>query len=105
MIFWRGWGILVFFIPFLWIFILIAVALGSGAYEPDPVKAAVDIDRMFALAFVLAAATVFPIARYRERTAPKRDDFMFIPMKYWTWVLTVVALGFLVASFFATGNS
>jgi hypothetical protein len=93
MLFWRGWGILVFFRPFVWIFILLGVLLGSGS-QPDPAKAAAAVDRMFALAFALSAATVLFIARYRERTAPKRDDFMFIPMKYWPWLLGVAALGF-----------
>lgn len=100
--FWRGWGITVFFIPFVWIFILVGVMLGMDYYEPDPVKAAAATYRMFALAFALAAVTLFLIMRYRTRVAPDRDDFMFIPMKYWTWIVAVGAIGLYGASFFAT---
>ncbi len=103
MLFWRGWGILVFFIPFLWIFILIGVLIGSGAYEPDPVKAAAGTDRLFAFAFALASASVFLIVRYRARKGLNYDDFMFIPMKYWPWLLGLAALALVVASFVAVG--
>jgi hypothetical protein len=103
MLFWRGWGILVFFVPFLWIFILAGVLIGSGAYEPDPVKASAAIDRLFALAFALAGASVFLIVRYRARKGINYDDFMFIRMKYWAWLLGLVALGLVVASFVAVG--
>jgi hypothetical protein len=32
-IFWRGWGVLVFFVPFVWIFILVGVMIGWDYYE------------------------------------------------------------------------
>lgn len=103
MLFWRGWGIAVFLIPFLWIFILIGVMAGAGYYEPDSVKAAAAVDRLFALAFALSGVSVFLIVRYRARKGRNYDDFMFIPMKYWPWLLGLVTLGFVVASFVATG--
>jgi hypothetical protein len=102
--FWRGWGILVFFVPFVWIFILVGVMIGWDYYEPDPAKAAAMAYRLVALALALATVTLWAISRYRSRVAPSRDEFTFIPMKYWTWVVAAGALAAVVASFFATGS-
>ena len=55
MLFWRGWGVLVFIVPFAWIFVLIGVTIGMDYHEPDPGKVAVMIYRLGALAFALAA--------------------------------------------------
>ena len=100
MLFWRGWGILVFVVPFAWIFVLIGVVIGMDYHEPDPGKVAVMIYRLGALAFALAAVTLLAVERYRSRAAPGADDFAFIPMTYWPWLVTAGALGLFVASFF-----
>jgi hypothetical protein len=114
MIFWRGWGILVFIVTFAWMFIAIGLMISSGSYEPDEAKAAADIDRLFALCLILSAASVFFMARYRDKTpskvfdsatgqthlVPHVDEFMFIRMKYWTPILVAFAIGMFVRSFF-----
>jgi len=114
MLFWRGWGILVFVVTFAWIFILIGFMIASGYHEPDAAKAAAYTDRLFAQAFLLSAVTVFFLARHRENTpvkvvdpatgqtlwVPKIDDFMFIRMKYWAYVLAAGAAAMFIKSYF-----
>jgi len=98
---WRGWGHLVFFVPFAWIFVLVGVLIGSNYHEPDEAKAMVY--RAGALALALAAVTLWIISHYRSRVAPDRDEFSFIPMKYCTYAIAAGALAAFVTSFFATG--
>lgn len=114
MIFWRGWGILVFAVTIAWMFIAIGMMISTGSYEPDEAKAAADIDRLFALSLILSAASVFFLARYRDKTPGKivdpatgethlvthADEFMFIRMKYWTHILVAFSVGMFIKSFF-----
>ena len=114
MIFWRGWGILVFIVTFAWIFIAIGIMISTGSYEPDEAKAAADIDRLFALSLILSAASVFFLAQYRDKNPskvsdpatgqiyliPHADEFMFIRMKYWTHILVAFSVGMFIKSFF-----
>ncbi len=99
-VFWRGWGILVFFIPVVW---LIAVLLGvvlSEWHEPDTLKAMAMIYRLCAAAIAAATVNLWLIVRYRERTAPGVDSFIFVPMRYWTYVVALFVPILLVLSFF-----
>ncbi len=115
MIFWRGCGWFVFFGTFAWIFVLMIIVMsGPNSYQPDKVKAAMETDQLFGLAFALSALSVFIIARYRESRPrkvtdpatgeisllPRIDEFMFIRMKYWTYVLVAAAVGMFIKSFF-----
>jgi len=100
MIFFRGWGSLVFFVPFIWIFILVGIMIGTGTYEPDAAKLNVMMYRGAALALTLSAVTLWFICNYRSRVAPGRDEFSFIPMKYWTWVVLAGAVVVLALSYF-----
>lgn len=114
MIFWRGWGILVLCVWVVWICISVGIMISAGSYEPDEVKAAADTDRLFALSLILSAATVFFLARYREKRpgkfvdpgtfqdhlVPHTDEFMFVPMKYWTHILAAFSVGMFIKSFF-----
>lgn len=100
MLIWRGWGHLVFFVPFAWIFVLIAILIGSNYYEPDEAKVEAMIYRTGALALALATVTLWVISRYRSRVAPGRDEFCFIPMEYFTYVISAGAVAAFVASFF-----
>ncbi len=100
MIFFRGWGSLVFFVPFFWIFVLVGVGIGTGYYEPDAAKLTVVMYRGAALALALSTATLWGICRYRSQVAPGRDEFSFIPMRYWTWVALAGAFVVFALSFF-----
>jgi hypothetical protein len=114
MLFWKGWGILVFVATFGWLFLLMGIMIAMDSHEPDASKAAADTDLLFALAFILAATTVFFLARYREDTPregvdprtgqieriPHEDEFMFIPMKYWTYFLAACSAYMFIRSFF-----
>ncbi len=112
---WKGWGWLVFFGTFAWLFAISGLIIGTDFfYEPDKAKAAALTERMFAIGFALSAMSVFLVARYRGSrfrkfvdpgsgqtfSIPNVDEFMFIRMKYWTPVLAVVAVGLLIRSFF-----
>ena len=114
MIFWRGWGILVFLVTFGWIFLLIGIMIATEYHEPDEAKGAAVTDLIFALALILSAASVFLLTRYRDNTpgkvvdpatgeihlVPHADEFMFIPMKYWTYVLVAFSAWMFIRSFF-----
>jgi hypothetical protein len=114
MIFWRGWGISVLYVWVAWMLVVFGIMIAAGSYEPDEAKAAAYADRVFALWFALSAASVFFLARYRERTprkvvdpttnqsslVPHADDFMFIRMKYWTHILAAGSLWMITKSFF-----
>ena len=103
-VFWRGWGILVLFVPLAWIFLLIGIMIGWGSYEPDPQKAEAFTYRLFGLALLLAALTLQIIVRYRSRVAPGQDAFTFVPMKYWTSVVAVGAAVLFALSFFPSSR-
>ncbi len=99
-LFWRGWGILVLFVPIAW---LIAVLLGivvSEWHEPDTVKAMAAICRLGAAGLAAATVNLWLVARYRERVAPGADTFIFIPMKYWIYVVALFVPVLLILSFF-----
>ncbi len=114
MLFWRGCGILVLIITFAWIFVLIGVMIATESHDPDPIKAAAFVDRLFAMAFLLSSASVFLLARYRENRPakvvdpatyethliPHIDEFMFIRIKYWGYVLIAASIYMFVRSFF-----
>ena len=114
MLFWRGWGILVFVVTFAWIFILIGITIAAESHEPDESKAAAFTDRLFAVSLILSAATVFLLARYRDnrpgkvvdpatyetRLVPHVDEFMFIRMKYWAHILAALSIAMFIKSFF-----
>lgn len=117
MLFWRGWGICVFVVTFAWIFILIGIMIASGSHDPDAVRAAIFVDNLFALSFILSAVTVFFLVRYRENRPvklvdpatgqthwfPHTDEFMFIRMKYWTHILAALSVAMVIKSFFEKG--
>jgi hypothetical protein len=114
MLFWKGWGILVFIVTFAWMFIVIGIMIATGFHEPDEAKAAAATDLLFALSFILSASSVFLLARYRDNTpreivdpttgqthpVPHVDEFMFIRMKYWTHILAACAVGMFIKSLF-----
>jgi len=97
---WRGWGILTFFMPFIWIFILVGIAIGMDYHQPDPDLATAAVVRMFALALALSVASLYFIVRYRERVAPGVDHLIYVPTRYWNWLFAAGAVVLLVLSFF-----
>jgi hypothetical protein len=114
MLFWRGWGFWVYGITFGWMFILIGIMIATGSHEQDAAKAAAFTDRLFGLSFILSALSVFLLSRYRNNTPhqkidpstgrvdliPNHDEFMFIPMRYWTYLLAVISGCAFIKSFF-----
>jgi hypothetical protein len=114
MLFWRGWGILVFIITFALIFLAIGIMIASGVHEPDEAKATAYVYRLFALCLILSAVCVFFLARYRDNRphkifdpatgethlVPHTDEFMFIRMKYWTHILVAFSAFMFIKSFF-----
>lgn len=99
-VFWRGYGILVLFVPLFALFGAVLLMVALGYHEPDEAKAAAMIYRMGAAALAVSTGILWAVVRWRERVAPGVDEFTFIPMKYWTPVIGLCALAALVASFF-----
>ncbi len=94
MLFWRGWGISVALFFLLWIAAGVGLLIGSGSYEPDQTKVAMGIQWGLAVVLALTAASVFATAAWRRRRVPSgHDDFMFLPLEFWPYILVVIALG------------
>lgn len=112
LIFWEGKGWTVPLIMFGWVFVMIGVAIATGPAEGDP-KAAANTDRFFAIAFALSAATVFFMDQRRKNRRQQaasvdtgeagamapRDSFMFIALKYWSYIFAAIAVYFIGHSF------
>lgn len=118
LLFWRGIGWAVPLIMFGWIFALIFVMIATQGPEADP-NADATVARLFGLAFLLSAGTVFYLAwrrTHRPRVTDEPtsetvlvremvpvqqgDHFMFVPLKYWAYLFAAVAVWFLASSFF-----
>jgi len=114
MLFWKGWGFWVYGITFGWLFILIGIMIAIDSHDPDAAKAAAFTDQLFGLSFMLSALSVFVLSRYRDNTPHQKidpstgsidlihnhDEFMFIPMRYWSYILAVISAVFFIRSFF-----
>ena len=101
MIFFRGWGWIVFFAPLL----IWTILLFLSSDHKDVLPSNFDIVAYWAgaLALALTAVLLWFISRYRSRVvAPGHDHFSYIPLKYWVYVLAAAAVGVYIASFFAT---
>jgi hypothetical protein len=105
-IFWRGWGIHVFYLFCFWMLAAIIFAVLSGFHEPDPLKAALDVQWGLAGIFLGYAASVYALARYRKRhpqmiadpqtgntmPVPHIDDLYGIKLDIWPYILGAIAL-------------
>lgn len=112
LIFWRGRGWLVPVIMFGWLFVATGFAIATAPKNGDP-NAAAHVDLLFAVVFVASAVTVYlmdrrttarivPIADAvpgEAHRAVPRDHFMFIPVKYYTWLFLAIAIFLAVKSF------
>lgn len=109
---WKGWGLAVMLLTILWLFIVVGafVVIGSvypdSFYTPDKAEADAMAWRMIATCFALSAASVLLVSRHRNLLRQKApdavppDEFMHLPLRFWPYILAVVALGMLVRSFF-----
>jgi len=111
-LFWRGWGLAVFWTFLFWMIAGIVLAVMAGPYQPDPVKAGLEVQWGFAGMFAVHAASVFLLALYRrshplkvvdpatQKTVlvPHVDDFMFIRFDLWPYILLAIAAVFAVSS-------
>ena len=124
MIYWTGWGIWIFVIAMLDIFVLTGIMI---AYV-DPIKELLPIPTMsgdrfsaifLAMWLLLSAVTTYPLVWHRARSGieatdpqtgrkhlvPHDDSFMFIRMKYWPTIFLVLAVVAFIASFFVSAES
>lgn len=111
-VFWRGWGWTIPLIMFGWIFVAVGYVIATAPPGGNP-NAAKDTDRLFALVFVLSAATVYLLDSWRRRGSTpvvdpatgetilikNADHFMFIPAKYYPWVFLAIAVYMMAKSF------
>lgn len=114
-IFWRGWGIGVFFLFLFWMIAAILLAVFSGHYEPDPDKAALEVQWGLAGMMLAYALSVLALARYRKShpqmmedpatgktiAVPHVDDLYGIRLDFWPYIL--VAIAAIVAILTASG--
>jgi hypothetical protein len=111
LIFWRGKGWLVPVILIGWVFVAVGFAIATAPDAGDP-DAGAHVDLLFAVVFVVSAITVYLMdRRTRARILPiadavpgephlavYHDHFMFLPVKWYTWV-------FLAGAVFMAGKS
>jgi hypothetical protein len=112
---WSGWGWTAFYIPIALLFAVFGFVIFAGVYEPDPHKSDQLLDLVIALWMLLSAAAIFAVDRWREGKARwvaaesvgpfiktrRNDTFLWITLSFWPYVFLVIALGAVVASFFA----
>jgi hypothetical protein len=108
MVHWRGWGLSVFLLFVFWVWAGIVLLIALSPYEPDKHKAAIDSDWAFAGLFALHAMSVWAVVAYRRRSLQRRappalitvesrlpgDEFAFVPLIYWPYILLAVMLAF-----------
>jgi len=124
LIFWKGWGLSVMLVTVLWFFAVFGTLVAidgiypDSLYTPDKAKAVAYAWRLVALTFSLSAASILLVSRHRirkiaraagtmTREAPavsQPDEFMFIPLKYWPYILAACSLGALVRSLITLGS-
>ncbi len=104
-IFWRGWGIWVFILFCFWMIAGILIAVFSGHYEPDPDKAALDVQWGLAAIMLAYALSVQALAHYRKThpfmsedpetgritPIPHVDDLYGIRLDIWPFILGAIA--------------
>ena len=93
----------------------IVVAVASGTYEPDPLKASLDVQWGMAGMFLAYTLSVHALARYRKNhpqmvtdpqtgntaPVPHVDDLYGVRLDIWPWILGAITL--LVAGLTAFG--
>jgi hypothetical protein len=104
-IFWRGWGIAVFFLFCFWMIAAIVFAVASDFHEPDPHQASLDVQWGLAGMFLAYALSVHALARYRKNhplmvtdpqtgntaPVPHVDDLYGIRLDIWPYILGAIA--------------
>ena len=111
--FWKGWGISVFVLFVFWVWVGIGLLVGFSPYEPDKHKAMMDVEWAFAGLFALHALSVWAVVQYRGRRVARAmepsvvmaepillDEFMFVPLVYWPYILFAVVVLFAGAATF-----
>ncbi|MBS0517186.1 MAG: hypothetical protein JSR90_00755 [Proteobacteria bacterium] len=96
---WRGWGILALFVPLVWFLVPIFGFVIFQVYEPDSVKVTASFLRLEAAAQAAAALTLWLVTRYRAHAPAGADHFLFVPLRFWTWLIGLIAVVAFVASF------
>lgn len=123
-IFWTGWGIWLFVVAMLDIFLMVGIMIALDSYNKELLAIYMNSgDQSFAIFLatwlLLSAATTYPLVWYRSRSGieaadpqtgrkylvPHDDSFMFIRMKYWPSIFVALALVAFIASFFVSAES
>jgi hypothetical protein len=99
MLVWRGWGISVALFFLLWIVLGVGWAIGSGYHQPDAVRASLTIQWGLAAIVLLTALSVLAASLWRRaKVPPGHDEFMYLRLEFWPYILAVIALGVAVAT-------
>lgn len=81
----RGWGLMVLIVPFACIFVMIALVIAFGHYEPNLAKAGAIADRTIGSGLLLGAAALWLVSHHRNAIAPRRDSLNGVPMGYFSY--------------------
>jgi hypothetical protein len=112
MITWRGWGVSVFYLLLFWILAAIVAVVAISPYQPDKLKASMEIQWGLAGLFVVHALSVYLVCLYRKshprqiadpatgQTAavPHQDEFMYMRMDVWPYISLIIAAGVAIAT-------
>ena len=94
MLVWRGWGISVILLFLLWLVVATAGSIAWAPFQPDKIKASLDVQWGLAGIVLVTAASVFGVSVWRRHSAPPgHDEFMYLRLEFWPYILVVLALG------------
>jgi len=110
----KGWGWSVLWITLGWLIPVFGFAIVTGMQEPGPHGDDRLFNELCALWLLLSAMSVYAVDRYREGVARRKrnetagpfpevirdDEFLFMRMWAWPYVLVALALAALISSRF-----
>lgn len=95
---WRGWGILVFFVPVVLSLFVLLYFVAADLQGMDGVAATRLLLRLEASALAASALLLWAFFRFRQLRAPGADALFHVPASYWVWPVAGAALVSAVAS-------
>lgn len=91
-LYWRGWGILVFFVPVVLSLFVLLYFVAGDVQSLDGVAATRLLFRLEAFALAVAALFLWAFFRFRQRTAPGADSLFHVAASYWVWLVAGAAV-------------
>ena len=110
----KGWGWAVLFVTLAMMLVVMGASVFFTKLLPDPHNMDRAFDQLCAVWLLLSAVIVFGLDRYREGKArravlgtdpvqgdvPREDEFLYMRMRVWPYVLAALGVWALIASYF-----